>query len=83
MNNIMDALLFAASALTYASTIAFARDLHAAAWLGRRSSLVYVVLNLVAVGLLVLRGVTFPVPSATSDPWYAQPGFVVGIPAMP
>lgn len=83
MNNVMDALLFAASALAYAGTATFARALSAAGWLGRRSSIVYVALNLVALALLVVRGVTFPVPGAGSEPWYTQPGFVVGIPAMP
>lgn len=83
MNNVMDAQLFAAGGLAYAGIASFAGALGAARLLGRRSAMVYVILNLVALAFLFVRGVTFPVPGAGSDPWYLQPGFIVGIPAMP
>ena len=60
-----------------------AHSLGRAGWLGRGASLAYVLLNVVAFVLLVLRGVSFPSPTASPEPWYTRPGFVVGIPAMP
>lgn len=82
-NDVFDATLFAAGALAYAATAAFAHALGRAGWLGRRASSVYVALNLVALVLLLLRGVSFPAPDAAPEPWFTRPGFVVGIPAMP
>jgi hypothetical protein len=83
MNNVFDALLFAAGALAYVTVTLFAGGLGAVGWLGRRATWAYVALNVVALGLLLLRGVAFPSPTATSEPWYTSAGFVVGIPAMP
>lgn len=83
MNNVFDALLFAASALAYAATAAFAHALARAGWLGRKASRAYVALNLLALALLMLRGVSFPTPGGDPAPWYTRPGFIVGIPAVP
>jgi hypothetical protein len=83
MNNVFDALLFAAGALAYAATAAFAHALTRVGWLGRYASRAYVALNLLALALLMLRGVSFPGPSGDPEPWYTRPGFVVGIPAVP
>lgn len=83
MNNVFDALLFAGSALAYAATAAFARSLAAAGWLGRNAARTYIALNILALVMLLLRGVSFPVPGADPAPWFTRPGFVVGIPAMP
>ena len=83
VNNILDALLFAAGCLAYIMTATLAHSLGKARWLGRRASLAYVLLNILALALLLLRGVSFPSPSASPDPWYTRPGFIVGIPAMP
>lgn len=82
-NDVLDALLFAAGALAYAATAAFAHAAGRVAWLGRRAAPVYVALNLLALVFLVVRGVSFPAPSASPEPWYLRPGFIVGIPAMP
>lgn len=82
LNNVLDALLFAAGALAYAATAALAWALARAGWLQRGGALAYVLLNVLALGMLMLRGVSFPVPGG-STPWFEQPGFVVGIPAMP
>lgn len=82
LNNVLDALLFAAGALAYAATAALAWALARAGWLRRGGGLAYVLLNLLVLGLLMLRGVSFPVPGGPT-PWYEQPGFIVGIPAMP
>lgn len=83
MNNVFDALLFAGGALAYVATAALARSFAAASWLGRGPAQAYVVLNVVALVLLLLRGVSFPVPGGDPAPWYTRPGFIVGIPAMP
>jgi hypothetical protein len=82
-NNVLDALLFAAGALAYVATAAFAHALGSAGWLGRPAARVFVLLNLLALVLLALRGVSFPVPGAGEEPWYTRPGFIVGIPALP
>lgn len=83
MNNVFDALLFAASALAYAAAAAFAHALARAGWLGRNASRAYVALNLLALAMLMLRGVSFPSFAGEPSPWYTRPGFIVGIPAMP
>ena len=83
INNVFDALLFAASALAYVATAAFAHAFSRVGWLGQNASRVYVGLNLLAVTLLMLRGVSFPSPGGESAPWYTRPGFIVGIPAVP
>lgn len=83
MNNVFDALLFAASALAYVATAAFAYSLARAGWLGQNAARAYVALNLLALALLALRGVSFPIPGGDPAPWYTRPGFIVGIPAVP
>ena len=83
MNNVFDALLFAAGALGYFTTAAFARSLGKLRWLGRGGAHACVSLNVLALALLMLRGVTFPSLGASPEPWYARPGFIVGIPAVP
>lgn len=83
MNNVFDGLLFSASALAYIATAAVAHALWRVAWLGRRASRTYVALNLIALALLVLRGVSFPSPGADPAPWFTRPGFIVGVPAVP
>jgi hypothetical protein len=82
MNNVFDALLFAAGALAYVATAALARSFAAAGWLGQNPARAYIALNVLALVLLLLRGVSFPLPGGPS-PWYMRPGFVVGIPAVP
>jgi hypothetical protein len=83
MNNVFDALLFAASALAYVATAALALALRRAGWVGQNAARVYVSLSLIAVTLLFLRGVSFPAPGSDPSPWYTRPGFIVGIPAVP
>lgn len=83
MNNVFDGLLFSASALAYLATAAVAHALWRVAWLGRNASRAYVALNLIALALLILRGVSFPSPGGDPAPWFTRPGFIVGIPAMP
>jgi len=83
VNDMLDALLFAAGCLAYIMTATLAHSLGKVRWLGRRAALAYVLLNILALALLLLRGVAFPNPGASPDPWYTRPGFIVGIPAMP
>lgn len=83
LNATLDLLLFVAGALTYVATAELALAMASASQLGRGCARVYVVLNVVALALLVARGVHFLSPAELSAPWYATPGFVVGIPAIP
>lgn len=83
LGSLLDVLLFAACALTYLATAAFAGALGRVRWLRQGPSTAYVTLSLIALAFLVLRGLAFPDPTQSSTPWYARPGFIVGIPAVP
>jgi hypothetical protein len=83
MNDLFDVLLFAACVLTYLATAAFAASLGQARWLGRGAARAYVIASLVALLLIVTRGLSFPDPTAGSAPWYMSLGFIAGIPAVP
>lgn len=83
LNNVFDALLSVACALTYVATAAFAVACGRLRWLGRGATRAYVLANLIALLCLAMRGLSFPDPAALSTPWYTQPGFVAGIPAIP
>lgn len=83
LSDIVDILLFVACVLTYSMTLAFAASLGEVRWLGRNATRAYVVAALVALVLIAMRGLSFPDPAAGSSPWYVQPGFVAGIPAVP
>ena len=82
-SEVFDALLFIACALTYLATLTFAVCMGRVRWLGRGATRAYVLANLVALLLLVIRGVSYPDPMAGSTPWYIQLGFVAGIPIVP
>jgi len=81
--NVLDTLLFAACVLTYLTTMAFAASLAKVRWLGSASSRAYVFVSTAALTLIIIRGLSFPNPAASSSPWYTQPGFIAGIPAVP
>ena len=81
--DVFDILLFVGCVLTYLATAAFAASFRRTRWLGRGAALTYVALNFVALLCLLLRGLSFPDPSALSSPWYTEPGFIAGIPAIP
>ena len=83
LNAVVDMILFLAGALTYISTAAFAVSLGRAQWIGRGAARAFMIISLVALLLLVIRGLHFPDPRALSMPWYTNPGFIVGIPAVP
>ena len=54
-----------------------------AGWLGLISMRVYTVIACVALLFLVMRGLDFVTPAELAAPWYATPGFIAGIPAVP
>lgn len=86
INSLIDAfdvLLDVACLLTYLATAAFAVSMGRTGWLGRGATRAYVAVNMIAMLFLVMRGMSFPDPAALSTPWYTQPGFVAGIPAVP
>jgi hypothetical protein len=83
LNDVLDILLFVACILTYLATAAFAASFGRTRWFGRGATRAYVAANLIALLCLVMRGMSFPDPTALSTPWYTRPGFVAGIPAAP
>jgi len=83
LGDVLEILLFVACVLTYLATTAFAASFGRIRWLGRGATRAYVAANLIALLCLVIRGMSFPNPAALSTPWYTQPGFVAGIPAVP
>jgi hypothetical protein len=83
LNAVIDMILFLAGALTYLAAAAFAVSLGRAGWIGRGATRAFAIISLVALLLLVIRGLDFPDPRALSTPWYTNPGFIVGIPAVP
>lgn len=83
LNELYSVLEFVACVLTYVATAAFAASLGQARWLGRRAVRAYVTASMVLVLLLLMRGVSFPELSGDTAPWYARPGFIAGIPAIP
>jgi hypothetical protein len=83
LRDMLDLLLFVAAFLTYLATVAFAASLGRVQWLGRRATRAFMIVNGVALLFLVIRGLQYPDPRALSAPWYTNPGFVVGIPAVP
>lgn len=81
--NVFDVLLFAACVLTYLAAAAFAASMGRAALLGRGAARVFIAGNLIGFVFIVVRGLSFPDPTSATSPWFAQPGFVAGIPAVP
>jgi len=83
LRELYSVLEFVACALTYIATAAFAASLGQARWLGRGSARAYITASFVLLLLLVMRGVSFPVLSTDTAPWYTRPGVIAGIPAIP
>jgi hypothetical protein len=78
-----DLLLSVAAALTYFATAAVAASLARMNWLGRKASVVYVILNVIALSLIVVKIAVHPDPAGDFQPWYTIPGFILNIPALP
>ncbi len=81
LRDMMDVLLFVAGFLTYLATAAFAASLGRVKWLGRGAARAFIIVSFVALLFLVIRG--FRYPDGRVTPWYTNPGFIVGIPAVP
>jgi hypothetical protein len=76
-------LLFFAGVLTYLATAAFAAALGRIQWLGRKTTLSFVIANFFAMLCLVLRGLDFPAPATAFLHWTTTLGWIAGIPAVP
>jgi hypothetical protein len=83
MAELFDSLLFVACVLTYLATLTFALSMGRVGLLSRAGKIGYTVANLILLGLLLVRGLSFPDPKALSTPWYLDLGFIAGIPAVP
>ncbi len=79
----LDILLFLGCALTYVATAAFAASLGRTEWLGRKATLAYIILNLLALFFIVIIVLQYPDRAAPSAPWYFMPGDILHIPAVP
>jgi hypothetical protein len=79
----IDALIFIACILTYFATLIFALCMGLIGWLGRGPTRAYVITNLLFLLLIVIKGLSYPDPTASSLPWYLNLGFIAGIPAVP
>ncbi len=83
LDDTLDVLLDLGAVLTYLATAAFAASLGRVQWLGRKAAHAFIIVSFVALLFLMIRGLKYPDPRALSTPWYTNPGFVVGIPAVP
>jgi hypothetical protein len=83
LSDSIDALIFIACVLTYLATPIFAVGLGRVGWLGRGATWAYVIANVLLLALIVIKGLSYPDPTATSAPWYLNLGFIAGIPAVP
>jgi hypothetical protein len=83
LRDTLDVLLDLGAVLTYLATAAFAASLGRVQWLGRTATRAFIIVSFLALLFLMIRGLQYPDPRALSTPWYTNPGFVVGIPAVP
>jgi hypothetical protein len=78
-----DLLLSMSCALTYFAAAMFVMSLSRVDWLGRKASLTYIILNVIALTLVLIKVGVHPDPTGLSQPWYTIPGFILQIPALP
>ncbi|HZJ53938.1 MAG TPA: hypothetical protein VFD38_07335 [Myxococcaceae bacterium] len=83
LDDLFSVVEFFGCILTYLTTAAFSESLARARWMGRGAARGYQVACLLLIVLLVLRGISYPVLSESTLPWYARPGLFAGIPAIP
>jgi hypothetical protein len=79
---VLNLLLFLAAGLTYFAAAAYAISLARTDLLGRKASLAYLILNIIALFFIVIMIVEHPT-SEESVRWYTIPGFILSIPALP
>jgi hypothetical protein len=83
LSDSIDALIFIACILTYLATLIFAVCMGRVRWLGHGATRAYVIANLFFLLLIMIKGLSYPDPTAGSLPWYLNLGFIAGIPAVP
>lgn len=83
LSDSLDALIFIACILTYLATLIFAVCMGRVHWLGRGATRGYVLANFLLLLLIVIKGLSYPDPTASSAPWYFNLAFIAGIPAVP
>jgi len=83
LSHSIDAVIFIACILTYLATMIFAACMGRVLWLGTGATRAYVIANLVFLLLIVIKGLSYPDPTASFVPWYLNLGFIAGIPAVP
>jgi hypothetical protein len=83
LSDSLDAIIFIACILTYLATLIFAVCMGQVGWLGRGATRSYVIANLLLLILIMIKGLSYPDPTATSAPWYFNLAFIAGIPAVP
>jgi hypothetical protein len=83
VSDVYDILLSIACVLTYLTTTAFVLSMRRVGWLGPGATYAYVIANCIALVLIILRGLSYPDPTASTVPWYVQPAFIAGVPAIP
>jgi hypothetical protein len=83
ISDVFDSLLFIACVLSYLATMAFAAAMGRLGWLNRATARWFVIVSFVLTILLMLRGVSYPDPTAGATPWWTRPGYIAGVPAVP
>ena len=68
LNEVINTILFLAGALTYLAAAAFAASLGQAGWIRRGAARVFTIVSLVALLLLVIRGLHFPIRKLSPRP---------------
>jgi len=79
----LDALIFIACVLTYLATLTFAVCMGRIRWFRRGTTRAYVIAAMLLLLLIVVKGLSYPDPTAPSAPWYFNLAFIAGIPAVP
>jgi hypothetical protein len=83
LSDSIDALIFIACVMTYLATLVFSVCMGRVSWLGPGATRAYVIANLLFVLLIMVKGLSYPDPTASSAPWYLNLAFIAGIPAVP
>jgi hypothetical protein len=78
-----DIVLFAAGVLSYLCAAALSGALLETRLIGRGLAIAFGTISLLAAALLLMRGLRFPSPADAFRHWYAIPGWIAGIPAVP
>ena len=83
MSGVNDTLLFVALRDALSNDRCFRGSTGENSWLSKRATVLHLAAAFVPLTFIVIRGLSFPDPTVSSTPWYLQPGFIAGIPAVP